>query len=220
MAKAEKGAKTGVKKQQNKSGITGTTKTIIPDDVELMSTSVSEEKAKEAEVDNVNEEVKQVPTEELAAAEEKNPEPEVGEKVAPPKEAVQAKTTLPSKQLTVNFNLNEFHSKDGQEVPHKYYKNVTELARNLQELRNNIGRPVIVSGSGYRSPEHNKAVGGVPHSQHLTASAADISVKGMTPKELAKKIEHLIEEGKMVNGGIGIYPTFVHYDIRSRRARW
>jgi uncharacterized protein YcbK (DUF882 family) len=80
--------------------------------------------------------------------------------------------------------------------------------------------PVIISGSGYRTTSHNKKVGGAPKSQHLTASAADISVKSMTPKQLANSIEELIAKGKMKQGGIGIYPTFVHYDIRGTKARW
>ena len=42
----------------------------------------------------------------------------------------------------------------------------------------------------------------------------------MTPKEVAKIIEGLIASGKMQQGGIGIYPNFVHYDIRNVKARW
>lgn len=122
--------------------------------------------------------------------------------------------------LTTHFKLSEFHCKDGTPVPSKYYSNVKELARNLQALRDNIGRPVIISGSGYRTPEWNKKVGGAPHSQHLTASAADISVAGMTPQALAQQIEQLIKLGIMKQGGVGVYKTFVHYDIRGAKARW
>lgn len=123
-------------------------------------------------------------------------------------------------QLTKNFNLAEFHCKDGTPVPEKYIKNVQQVANNLQTLRDYIGEPVWVSGSGYRTAKHNKAVGGAPQSQHLTASAADISVKNKTPKQVAKIIEKLIKEGKMQQGGIGVYAGFVHYDIRGEAARW
>ena len=30
----------------------------------------------------------------------------------------------------------------------------------------------------------------------------------------------LISEGKMHNGGVGLYNTFVHYDIRATPTRW
>ncbi|MBF1533833.1 MAG: peptidase M15A [Prevotella salivae] len=38
----------------------------------------------------------------------------------------------------------------------------------------NLGTPSLIVSSGYRSPELNKAVGGVKHSAHVTGYAADI----------------------------------------------
>lgn len=43
----------------------------------------------------------------------------------------------------------------------------------LEPSRKELGRPITVT-SGYRSPELNKAVGGVSNSQHLTGCAADL----------------------------------------------
>lgn len=123
-------------------------------------------------------------------------------------------------QLTENFHLSEFDCNDGTPVPDELLPNVKELAKNLQVIRDEIGQPLYISGSGYRTPEHNKKVGGAPKSQHLTASAADISSPGMSPKDLAAVIEQLIIEDRVKQGGIGIYPGFVHYDIRGTRARW
>ena len=50
--------------------------------------------------------------------------------------------------------------------------------------------------------------------------AADIVIKGMTPIEVSKIIEELISKGDMLQGGLGIYSSFVHYDIRGERRRW
>jgi hypothetical protein len=47
-----------------------------------------------------------------------------------------------------------------------------------------------------------------------------MKVKGMTPKQVLLVIERLIKEGKMMQGGIGVYNTFTHYDIRGTKARW
>lgn len=127
---------------------------------------------------------------------------------------------MTNKQLTKNFSLAEFHCKDGTEVPEQYYDNVQEVADNLQVLRDYIDVPLYISGSGYRTKSHNKRVGGVTHSQHLTASAADITTKHHTPRELADIIEKLIAEGKMKQGGLGVYKSFVHYDTRGVKARW
>lgn len=123
-------------------------------------------------------------------------------------------------KLTENFSLHEFNCKDGTPVPEQFYPNVKELANNLQIIRDYIKQPLLISGSGYRTKSHNAKVGGAPKSQHLTASAADITAKGYTPKELAVIIETLIEKGKVKQGGLGIYPSFVHYDIRGIKARW
>ena len=56
--------------------------------------------------------------------------------------------------------------------------------------------------------------GGVKNSKHLVGKASDISVKGLTPLEVYNTIERLIKNGDMLQGGLGLYDTFVHYDIR------
>ena len=123
-------------------------------------------------------------------------------------------------KLTKNFTRQEFDCKDGTTVPAKFLLNVKEVAENLQALRDYLEVQISVTGSGYRSPKHNKKVGGAKFSQHLTASGADINAEGYEPKQLAEVIELLILKGKMKQGGLGIYPNFVHYDIRGTKARW
>ena len=123
------------------------------------------------------------------------------------------------KQLTKNFKLSEFKCRDGTSVPDEHMANVEALAKNLQVLRDYIGKPINVI-SGYRSPKYNRKIGGARRSQHMFARAGDIKVKGMDPKEVKDAIEKLILEGKMVQGGVGLYTTFVHYDVRGRKARW
>lgn len=51
--------------------------------------------------------------------------------------------------------------------------NVIRLARLLDSIRCCIGVPMIIN-SGYRNEEHNHRVGGVPTSQHLFGTAADV----------------------------------------------
>lgn len=47
----------------------------------------------------------------------------------------------------------------------------------LQPLRDAMGEPIKI-GSGYRCPQLNKAVGGVPNSQHTDGQAADLCIDG------------------------------------------
>ena len=122
-------------------------------------------------------------------------------------------------RLTKNFSLSEFDCKDGTEMPSELLTNVLELAENLQVLRDFVGVPIRIN-SAYRSLQHNSKIGGSTNSQHLFGKAADIVVKGKTPSQVATMIKLLILEGKMKQGGIGVYDNFTHYDIRGHKARW
>ena len=122
-------------------------------------------------------------------------------------------------RLTNNFFKSEFDSKDGAEMPEDVFYNIQKLANQLQVIRNYIGKGIKVN-SGYRSPKHNKAIGGVKNSQHVLGKAADLVVRGIKPEQLAIIIERLINDGEILQGGIGIYNSFVHYDIRKIKARW
>ena len=122
-------------------------------------------------------------------------------------------------KITTNFDLSEFKCKDGTHVPSELIDNVTLLCKNLQVLRDHLGKPIRII-SGYRSPKYNRRIGGARRSQHMLAKAADIKISGMSPSEIKREIDGLIKEGKMMKGGIGLYRTFTHYDVRGRNARW
>jgi len=121
--------------------------------------------------------------------------------------------------LTDHFKLEEFASKDGSVTPSEVVNNLLSLAHNLEILRGFVNTPIKIN-SGYRSVDHNKAVGGAKNSQHLIGKAADIVVRGFTPKEIKIILEGLIRIGAILEGGIGVYETFTHYDIRGEKARW
>ncbi len=124
-------------------------------------------------------------------------------------------------KLTANFSLAEFQSKDGDPMTPDVLLNVRRVARNLQVLRDELNAPITIN-SGYRSPAHNKKVGGASGSTHLTGEGADIVVKGYTPQQVYDTIERLQAEGKMEQGGLHAYATFTHYDVgyNNRRRRW
>ena len=84
-------------------------------------------------------------------------------------------------KITKNFYKSEFDSKDGAEMPKEVFYNVVKLAIQLQVLRDYLGEPIKIN-SGYRSPKHNKAIGGVKNSQHVLGKASDIKVKGIKPR--------------------------------------
>lgn len=122
-------------------------------------------------------------------------------------------------KLSENFSKEEFDSKDGSPMPRKVLKNIRLLVCELQYLRDHLNSAITVN-SGYRSNSHNEAIGGSVTSQHLLGKAADIAVDHLAPTELYYVIESLIRDGEIQEGGLGLYNTFVHYDIRDYKARW
>jgi uncharacterized protein YcbK (DUF882 family) len=90
-----------------------------------------------------------------------------------------------NEKLSENFTLEEFTRSDkAKELGITNEPGEKELAalrvlvsRTIQPLRDKLGVPIHVN-SGYRCPELNKAVGGVPTSQHQKGEAADLSIDG------------------------------------------
>lgn len=116
-----------------------------------------------------------------------------------------------NKKLSTNFRVREFACTDGTDPIFIS----TDLVTVLQKIRTHFGKAVTIT-SAYRTPTRNKAVGGTAYSQHLYGNAADIKVNGVSPTKVAEYAEKLLPN----KGGIGIYDTFTHIDVRSTKARW
>lgn len=80
----------------------------------------------------------------------------------------------------------------------------------LQPLRDRVGHPLRIN-SGYRCPELNRAVGGVPASQHVKGEAADVAAAD--PCLLAKVVRDTPEIWNEVDQMI-LYPAFIHLSHR------
>jgi len=114
-------------------------------------------------------------------------------------------------KLSTNFAVKEFACRDGSDTIFISPALVTLL----QKIRTHYGRAVIIN-SGYRTEPYNAKVGGADYSQHKYGTAADITIKGVTPAALAAYVETLMPN----TGGIGIYSAFTHVDVREVKARW
>ena len=115
------------------------------------------------------------------------------------------------KALSPHFRVREFACRDGAEVVLAAPRLVTVL----EALRRRFGRPVRIV-SGYRTPAYNRRVGGKPRSQHTCGTAADITIPGVSPARVAAAARALMPDW----GGVGVYRTFTHIDVREKRADW
>ena len=122
-----------------------------------------------------------------------------------------SKTKDGNKNLSANFKVREFACKDGTDPVFID----TGLVEILQKIRDHFKKPVTVN-SAYRTPSYNKKVGGATYSQHLYGTAADISISGVKPNDVAEYAETLLKN----TGGIGRYATFTHVDVRVVKSRW
>ena len=58
--------------------------------------------------------------------------------------------------------------------------------------------------------------GGAAYSQHKYGMAADIAISGVKPEAVAAYAEKLLP----TSGGIGVYKSFCHVDVRETKSRW
>lgn len=83
------------------------------------------------------------------------------------------------------------------------------LAAAFEAVRAAVGLPLVIL-SGYRTTAHNRAIGGARNSQHVEGRALDLlPPRGWAPMDLASVVK-----GVPAVRGIGVYPTFVHMDVR------
>lgn len=109
-----------------------------------------------------------------------------------------------------HFDVSEFDSPDkegsGSYMEHDFLE-MLDCARDI------AGFPFIIN-SGFRTIEHNKAVGGSGSSSHLLGWAADIHVTSSRKRFIL--IEALLDAGFT---RIGIAETFIHVDNDPEKQR-
>lgn len=119
--------------------------------------------------------------------------------------------------LTPHFSLREAASKDGQAIPRSMRFAARNHAFRMEVLRHELGDGPLPVNSWYRSPQHNRAVGGASKSMHMKAIACDIS------REFCARHPSFDQVASRVfaKGGFGTYPGGArHVDSRGWRARW
>ena len=121
-------------------------------------------------------------------------------------------------QLSEHFNSYEFRCGLGRPCACTTILIDDKLVEFLEQIRQHFGQPITIT-SAYRCENYNRSIGGAVGSRHSKGQAADIVVKGVSPREVAKYAESI---GVL---GIGLYETasdgyFTHIDTRDYKSFW
>ncbi len=119
------------------------------------------------------------------------------------------------------FTLGEVCNYETARLPKVWQvkRNICQLAQRLDTVRRAWGSPIGVT-SWYRPPEINRAVGGVPDSQHLHGSAADIFPIGRDGLEFERWLDRGLWKDRALGYGQKSGRGFTHVDLRPGRIRW
>lgn len=117
----------------------------------------------------------------------------------------------------VYFKAREFTCKCGCGTN----KATDDLVQLCDKIRSLAGVPLYVN-SGTRCKKNNTAAGGVPNSNHMTGTAADLSPRGaMAIRELHARVLDAYRRGLLPQmAGLGLYPDsdFIHVDTFPRQS--
>lgn len=108
---------------------------------------------------------------------------------------------------------------DGTPYPSEYRGDrAVMLAATFEHVRELLGNVPLVILSGYRTPAYNATLeGAASKSQHIEGRALDIWHPTMSPRGMFTTILREAQRGSLpLLGGLGLYKTFVHLDVRPK----
>jgi uncharacterized protein YcbK (DUF882 family) len=111
------------------------------------------------------------------------------------------------KRISLHFKAGDFFCPCGK-CENQYIDEL--LVSKLEIIWTRLNKRIYVQ-CGYMCSEFNDVK---TELQHIKGIAADCSVNGISIEDLRKVAEDVIF------GGIGVYPTFLHVDVRQGRSRW
>jgi uncharacterized protein YcbK (DUF882 family) len=128
-------------------------------------------------------------------------------------------------RLSKHFVVEEFDCHDGTKVQKRDYDGLEYLCRKfLEPLRAKYGSVHV--NSGYRTQSYNRSIGGASNSFHIYTihdgndQAADITCRRGSPSQWHAYLAGIRSRKRGGKGGLGLYSSFVHVDIRDYKADW
>jgi uncharacterized protein YcbK (DUF882 family) len=128
-------------------------------------------------------------------------------------------------RLSKHFVVEEFDCHDGTKVKQRDYNGLEYLCRTyLEPLRKKYGSVTV--HSGYRTRAYNAKVGGASNSFHIYTihdgndQAVDVSCRRGGPRQWHRTLNAIRRSKRNGKGGLGLYSTFCHVDLRDYKADW
>jgi len=118
---------------------------------------------------------------------------------------------------TRHLSWRELACHDGTPYPDAWRSNrAVTLGLTFETIRRLLGDRPLAILSGYRTAAYSSRLeGAASHSQHVEGRALDLSHPTLTSREVHGMILAALGELPML-GGLGLYRTFVHVDVRPR----
>lgn len=121
-----------------------------------------------------------------------------------------------SKKLSSHFSVGEFASKSGSKVYSDIIKVDTVILDYLEKLYTVFECTKVIITSGYRTQEHDKAVGGSGSGMHVSGKAADAVFYGKDGKVIPSWKICCAAQDMKINGVAYISERAVHLDNGNR----
>jgi uncharacterized protein YcbK (DUF882 family) len=128
-------------------------------------------------------------------------------------------------RLSEHFTVEEFDCHNGAKVQKRDYNGLEYLCKQfLEPLRKKFG-PVKIN-SGYRTRAYNASIGGASNSFHVYTEhdgndqAADVRCAKGNSNQWHALLAGIRRTKRNNKGGLGLYSSFVHIDIRDYKADW
>ena len=106
----------------------------------------------------------------------------------------------------------------GQEIPPEFEANLAVLLQRVNKFRLMYGKPMIVT-SGYRTVEHNKAIGGAKLSRHCVCMACDFADSDGAIKQWVKENPEVLEICDLYMEDPERCSGWIHLDTLPRKNR-
>lgn len=131
--------------------------------------------------------------------------------------------TIPLRHISIHQVVRCHFKKRGEVTnqlpPKELWSNITPTLLLADELAHRLKASLQEITSAYRTPEYNALIQGAAEGSFHTRNQA-LDLKFDCPVPRVAEMAHQLRQDGLFQGGIGIYPSFLHLDTRGKNVDW